>query len=96
MRQKVYSLITLMVLSIGLGTLAQADVPTKPCPAHADAERVMKAALGQSVVSAKAEPIRIRQAINVESAAQDFDTVFDWAIIRITPPTAGPNTSKLA
>ena len=56
----------------------------------------MKAALGQSVVSAKAEPIRIRQAINVESAAQDFDTVFDWAIIRITPPTADPNTSKLA
>ena len=56
----------------------------------------MKAALGQSVVSAKAEPIRICQAINVESAAQDFDTVFDWAIIRIVPPRVGPNTSKLA
>jgi len=45
MRQKICSLITLVVLSIGFGSSAHADVPTKPYLTLVDAELVMQAAL---------------------------------------------------
>ena len=48
MRQKIRFLITLTVLSIGLGVVAHADVPTKPYLTLAGAEHVMQAAMAKA------------------------------------------------
>lgn len=48
MQQNLYSLITLIMLCFGLGTVALADVPTKPYLTLAAAERVMQAAVAEA------------------------------------------------
>ena len=48
MRQTIYPLFTLMILCMGLGTSAEADVPTKPYLTLTDAQHVMQAALAKA------------------------------------------------